>query len=301
MSRTKIAEYDNGNVHVIRFNDGTVIRYSEDDEFHFDFPENMDVKITNKCSGTNCSMCHEGSTPLGRHGDIMNAKWVDSIHPFTEVALGGGNVLEHPDLLPFLNKLKKNNIYANITVNQIHFMNHVNFIKTLCDQNLIRGLGISLVKPSQSFLDTVRQFPNAVIHLIAGMIDGSTMRKLVERGEGLKVLVLGYKTLRRGEHYYDSHSEEIAWNVHMIETMLPTMFDTFEIVSFDNLALEQLHIRNHIPKQVWDRFYQGEDGTMTFYIDMVENQYAKNSTAKFEDRYPIHGTVQTMFNDIRNR
>ena len=105
--RKQIAEYDNGNVHVIRFSDGTVIRFSEDDEFNFAFPENMDVKITNRCTGTNCAWCHEGSGPKGEHGDILNAEWVDSLHPYTEMAIGGGNALEHPDLLPFLIKWKE--------------------------------------------------------------------------------------------------------------------------------------------------------------------------------------------------
>ena len=298
--RTKIAEYDNGNVHVIRFDDGTVIRYSEDDEFNFDFPENMDIKITNRCSGTNCAMCHEGSTFLGLHGDILNAEWIDSIHPFTEVALGGGNVLEHPDLLPFLKMLKERNIFANITLNQFHFMNHINYIKELIDRQLIRGLGVSLTDPSEDFIETIRLFPNAVIHIIAGVIDDITMSKLIGRGRDLKILVLGYKVLRRGEHYYDEHAQEIALNAHMIERYLPIMFNVFKVVSFDNLALEQVHVRNHIPKQTWDQFYQGEDGTMTFYIDMVENLFAKNSTAKFEDRYPIKGTVRSMFNFIKN-
>ena len=42
--RTQIAEYENGNVKVTRFSDGTVIRYSEDDEFDFAYPE-KDYKI----------------------------------------------------------------------------------------------------------------------------------------------------------------------------------------------------------------------------------------------------------------
>lgn len=299
--KRKIAEYDNGNVHVVRYDDGTVIRYSESDEFIFDFPENMDIKITNRCTGTNCDMCHEGSTPLGSHGNIMDAQWVNSIHPFTEVAIGGGNALEHPDLLPFLQKLKDANVYANITLNQFHFMNHFHFLRELCDHQLIRGIGISLTNPSQDFCDIVRLFPNAVIHIIAGMIDLYTLLKLMDRGKGLKILVLGYKILRRGEHYYDLHSDEIKWNIHMMEKELPSMFETFDVVSFDTLALEQLHIKRHLPKQIWNQYFQGEDGTMTFYIDAVENVYAKNSTAKFEERYPVKDNIDDMFHDIKEK
>ena len=51
-------------------------------------------------------------------GDILNYKFMETLHKYQEVALGGGNVLEHPDLIPFLEKLKEkgvdisNNIYT---------------------------------------------------------------------------------------------------------------------------------------------------------------------------------------------
>lgn len=42
--------YQNGNYDVKIYSDGTKVRTTEDDEFIAQFPENIDCKITNKCS-----------------------------------------------------------------------------------------------------------------------------------------------------------------------------------------------------------------------------------------------------------
>ena len=305
--RTKIAEYQNGNVRVIRFSDGTVIRYSDDDEFNFAFPENMDVKICDRCD-RNCKMCHEGSTPNGELGDIMNAAWVDTIHPFTEIALGGGNVFEHPDFIPFLKKLKEKQVYANVTVNQVHFMQNLDILEVLSNMGWIRGIGVSLVNPTEDLFKALQKFPNAVVHVIAGILDEGSLAKLMEYGKDLKVLILGYKRIRRGEDYYKKDLENyketgfgqtVDWRIGMLERMLPMTFKAFKVVSFDCLAIEQLHVKKYLPQQVWDQFYQGDDGTMTFYIDMVNNQFAESSTAPFTERYPVLSGVDEMFWKIK--
>ena len=41
--------YKNGNYQVTILDDGTKIRRTEEDEFIPEFPENADVKITDKC------------------------------------------------------------------------------------------------------------------------------------------------------------------------------------------------------------------------------------------------------------
>ena len=110
--------YRNGNFTTTLFSDGTKIRETKEDEFVPDFAESMDVKITNQCD-MGCPFCHENSTINGKHGDILNEKFINTLHPYQEVAIGGGDVTSHPDLIPFLRKLKERKIIANITVNQI--------------------------------------------------------------------------------------------------------------------------------------------------------------------------------------
>lgn len=78
-----------------------------------------------------CPYCHEDSKLDGKHGDILNTKIIDTIRPFTELAIGGGNPLSHPDLILFLKTLKSKNIIANMTVNQNHFVSHQDLIRYL--------------------------------------------------------------------------------------------------------------------------------------------------------------------------
>lgn len=306
---TKISEYDNGNVHVTRFSDGTVIRFSKDDEFNFAFPENMDVKICNRCD-IGCSYCHEGSTIDGELGDILNAKWIDTIHPYTEIALGGGCVFEHPDIFTLLKKLKEKNVYANITLNQIHFMNNLTLLEILSNMGLIHGIGVSIINTSEALFNALEKFPNAVIHVIAGVLSENDLQVLLSHGENIKVLVLGFKKLRRGQKYFENveklandHKTVVTVDnkIKMIERYLPVMFDKIKVVSFDCLAIKQLHIKDHVSKNTWETCYQGEDGTMTFYIDMVNNQFAESSTAPLEKRYDISNkSVDEMFAFIKN-
>ena len=50
----------------------------------------------------------------------------------------------------------------------------------------------------------------------------------------------------------------------------------------------------------WEEFYMGNDGTMTYYIDMVERKFARSSTADFDKRYELLDSVDDMFNVIVN-
>ena len=50
----------------------------------------------------------------------------------------------------------------------------------------------------------------------------------------------------------------------------------------------------------WEEFYAGEEGSSTFYIDMVERKFAKNSTASFDKRYDLLDSVDEMFHVIKD-
>mgnify|MGYP003320678166 CR=1 FL=1 len=78
----------------------------------------------------------------------MNYKFLDTLHPYTELAING-NDMSHPDLLVFLQKMKDKNIIVNMTVNQIHFERYYGVIKYLIENKAIHGLGISLNKLAQ--------------------------------------------------------------------------------------------------------------------------------------------------------
>lgn len=292
-----LGRYKNGNVVTSILSNGTRIRETKDNEFKFAFAENMDIKITNSCN-MGCKFCHEGSEPNGRHGDIMNEKFIQTLHPYQEVALGGGNVLEHPDLIPFLHKLKDLKVIINITLNQVHFEKNIELVDMMIREKLIYGLGISLVNPTDEFIEKIQKYPNAVIHVINGVLRPSDVEKLSDKD--LKLLILGYKHLRRGNDYYSEDHENVIVKQMWLRDNLGEMTNHFKVVSFDNLAIEQLDVKRLLSKEEWEEFYQGDDGTSTYYIDMVERKFARSSIAPFNKRYDLLDSVDDMFNVIIN-
>lgn len=303
-----IGKYQNGNYTVSLYDDGTKIR--ENDETFFDaaFPESMDIKITNRCN-MNCPMCHEDSKCDGAHGDIMSESFIDRLHPYTELALGGGNVLEHPDFYNFLVKCKNLKLICNTTIRQEHFMQNIDFIRKIRDEGLIYGLGISLSDPRQpGFIEAVKEFPNAVIHVINGIVRADQLETLAYNN--LKILILGYKEVRRGKDLFYSDLATQSWIMQLRKETYDLLHEIvgqgwFDVVSFDNLAIKQLNPQRIMSKEAWDEMYMGDDGldgkmtSASMYVDMVKREFARNSCAA--DRYPIMDDIKDMFNFLRGR
>ena len=303
-----IGKYQNGNYTVSIFDDGTKIRENDLDFFEAEFPESMDLKITNKCHN-GCAFCHENSTRDGKHGDIMSPSFIDKLHPYTEIAIGGGNPLEHPDLVPFLKKLKTLKMIPSMTIRQNDFMDNLELITELIDKKLIYGLGISLVSTKQDgFIEAVQKFPNAVIHVINGIVTLDELEMLAYHN--LKILILGYKEVRRGKDLFYSDLATQSWIMQLRKEtydMLPQIIGCrwFDVVSFDNLAIKQLNPQRLMSKEKWDEMYMGSDGidgemtSASMFIDMVEQQFAKNSCSM--DRYPLMDNITDMYNVLRGK
>ena len=288
--------YINGNYKVSMFSDGTKIRETEENEFIPSFSENVDVKITDVCDG-GCPFCYEGCTMNGKHANLFSYPFINTLRPYTEMALNG-NDLSHPDLEKFLIFLKGKKVYANITVNQKHFVKHYNLIKKWSMEGLIHGIGVSLNTPCDDFIEMVASIPNTVIHTINGILTNDDVNFLKDKG--LKVLILGYKSLRRGEAYKESCAPEIKRKQDELKSLLPAMINEewFDVLSFDNLAIEQLDVKSLLPPDEWDSFYMGDDGDYTFYIDMVKGEYGRNSISS--ERFPIGDkSIDEMFRHIK--
>lgn len=290
MSRA-LGRYKNGNYEVIILDDGTKIRRTHEDEFKPAFAESMDMMITSKCDG-GCQYCYAGCTPDGKHCDFSQYKeLLDSIHPYTELAING-NDLSHPDLEYFLSRMKDRNVIVNMTVNQRHYMEHTYQLGYLIDQGYIHGLGVSLVDTDDGFLQrltipncncSAMNYSNTVVHVINGVVTPEQIEELADKH--LKILILGYKLLGRGDNYYNQHKAEIEANQKWLKENLTSLYDRFDVVSFDNLALEQLDVKSTLTKEEWDSFFMGNDAEYTFYVDLVKGTFAESSLSA--ESYPI--------------
>ena len=293
----KIATYKNGNTWTTIYDDGTKTHFTKDDEFEFEFPESHDISIS-QCCDNGCEWCYYGCSPTGKHGKLTGWKFFDSMHPYTEIAINLQFPL-HPDLESFLFEMRQRKIIVNATINQNHFMSDSGreLIEAYSDLGLIKGIGISLTDPTQEgFIDEVKKYPNAVIHIIAGVTPWEDIQYLM--GHGLKLLILGYKKTGRGKKYYDGLFIPIITQMKYLEGGLDEVINGFKVVSFDNLAIEQLHIRDRLSDKEWNMFYGGDDGTVTFFIDLVKGVFARNSLSQIT--YPIGDkTIDEMFAIIK--
>lgn len=286
-----IGSYKNGNYTVTIFDDGTKVRKNDLDFFEPVKPESIDIKITNRCD-MGCPMCHEDSTTTGEHADIFDIPFFDTLLPYTELAIGGGNPLEHPRLADFLKRCRDGKLIANMTVHQKHFVKQQFYIKLLSGNHLIHGLGVSVTKVDDELISLLSEYPNAVVHVIAGVITMEELRKLYDHN--LKVLILGYKDFRRG---VTAHSPITDFRMDEMYDELPEMLKRFHTVSFDNLAIKQLNVKRLMNEDEWEMFYMGDDGQFTMYIDMVNREYAKSSTSC--ERWPITDDIAEMFQRVR--
>lgn len=286
--------YKNGNYMVyINPETGDKIRNSRGNKFMPSFAENCDVTITERCDGQ-CAFCYAGCTPDGKHGNL-NAKFLDTLHPYTELAING-NDMSHPDLIPFLEKMKVRMVFVNVTINQKHFEQHFELIKDLQQKGLIKGVGVSLNKTTSQFIQRVKSIRNVVIHVINGIVTRDDWYNL--QNNDLDVLILGYKTTGRGDDYLCKNQGKVERNQEWLRESLPLSFNKFRTVEFDNLALEQLDVQSMVSEDLWNAHYMGDDGDFTFFINLVGGYFAENSTSSIH--YPLMDDVVDMFNVIRN-
>jgi hypothetical protein len=97
--------------------------------------------------------------------------------------------------------------------------------------------------------------------------------------------------------YYANH-ENITVKQMWLKNNLESIISHFNVVSFDNLAIEQLNVKRLMSGKEWNEFYMGNDGQFTYYLDLVDGTFGRNSLAT--ERYPIMDNIDDMFKKIIN-
>lgn len=251
------------------------------------------------------SNCHEQSNRQGKHGDLdVLAKIWESQPAGTEMAIGGGNPLAHPDLEKFLEKISAQGIIANVTVNMLHMRKFEAMIDRFQKKKLIYGLGISYRRESKlEALPTCIDYSNVVFHMIMGVHDLEDCEKVIafcrSRNIQPKLLLLGYKQFGNGIGHYSPELQKVLddWKLFYLRNLFEN--NGRITVSFDNLAIEQLDLQNQMKKEDFDTFYMGNDGASTCYFDAVTGVIARTSTSN--TRFPISAdrTVAQLFNLVK--
>ncbi len=320
--------YLNGNYQVIipRANNGTQVyiplRVGED--LVSDFPDSIDLKITNRCSN-GCKFCHESSTPDGKHFNLVRTCTMLSKLPKKpiEIAIGGGNIFEvWDDFFKLVNFIQSHNMRPRFTVNIVDLLKKENREKIILLYNLASrasryGIGISIpnLKPLTALIDlqlveevnepSLKSFCTnfwsrsfiKVFHIILGIFPVNEFEKLLKlaKEEIFSVLILGYKQFGRAEN--ESLPDMSIWKSEIKKTL-----DKFDenvkipivTVGFDNLAVEQLGLKDMVESKTWESVYLGQDFSHSMYVDAVEETFAPTSRSNKADRVAWDSTTSIV-------
>ena len=298
-----LIQYSNGNTLVTLYDDGTREAYTEDDEFRLEYPLNIDIRLSSYCPyGKNlktnkaiCSFCHESALadPSLKNTDLSLLKQRLSEIP-KEIGLElaiGINYLGAENI-EFLRWAREREMVVNITVNSLSISeSSVQLLRELLDTKVVQGLGVSY-RPNAELPKAIVEHPNTVVHVIAGIDNIIDIYKLYNQGVK-KILILGEKDFGFNKGNVNLMSEShYSWR-----KLLPKLLNVFEVVSFDNLALEQLDVKNTLDIQDWDTFYQGE---YSFYINAVTNSYSPSS-GSFDTTPMSSLTIKEYFHETNSK
>jgi len=276
-------KYRNGNAVVtLDLRDGTrIIEYPDNEPLTLETPLNIDIRVSTQCpygynmetQKSTCAFCHESALVSGVecHYGVLQQVLMDAKLPRgTEIALGVNEVTD--DLIQFVKNLYRLGLVVNITMNERYILQYGD---TGLKQMLpyVFGLGISYrsLQGCLSLPDWIAEYPHTVIHVINGIDDFDDVKELGVKYR--KLLVLGEKDFgfNRGKVNLDT-PEHKQWKSNIMQ-----LTKIFDIVSFDNLGLQQLEIRGKITDEEYKSFYQGEH---SMYINAVEQYFAPSSRTR---------------------
>lgn len=309
-----ISSYKNGNYNVTIFEDGTKIRENDLDYFEADRPESIDLTVTYQCA-VGCPYCYQGCTKNGLTCNYKD-KIVNTFLKGMEIAIGAsGGVFDNDSWIgfeSFLQKLKRKGCIPSITVNQYHFIKYINIIKKWIKNKLVYGVGVSIPQGLRNFtrlssilydLKEENIHNNIVLHTIAGVHTVEEFRRIstiFKTDYRPKVLILGYKDIGRGRDYLKQLPEEVSKNINDLKGCIKEIAKLYTVCSFDNPACLQLELKNKY-NDVWDERYLGDDGSHTFYLDLVKRTFSISSL--HEESYPIDDfkSIKEMFLFVKEK
>lgn len=275
MTITELASYKNGNADIKLYSNGTREISYPNSGMVLQAPLNVDIKVSSKCEfgmnpATNkafCDFCHESARQDGVECDYSKLK--DSLLGMiqgTEIAVGSNEYTS--GLNEFLLWAKAQGFFCNVTVNQGHLKRDWLKISKAIKNNTINGLGVSYrAALPKNTLKEAMSLKNSVLHVIGGIDCVDDILSLKKLGVK-KILVLGEKDFGFNQGSVDLNTDKhFNWRVKLRDVL-----STFDVVSFDNLAIEQFKPQRFVNN--WKEIYQGEH---SFYIDAVAERYKPSS------------------------
>lgn len=290
--------YKNGNYYMFKGSyDNTTIVNSFDEELIPQYPELIDLKITD-CCYQNCPFCYQNSSSKGKDLDIE--KFKDFSYSLRnnfpmEFAIGGGDIFtlynsELEEIFKILKEVNKDNI-INITLN-INSLKSLDLDKMKLLMKYVSGVGISISKAEEiNYLEYLKKVFNITLHIIPELIGIEETNKILDTLNDqyyYDVLLLGYKKLGRA-------TEDVTkFNKKELDSIFNHKCRIAIDTCFANRYLDYMVNFNPIT-------FTLNEGEFSMYIDFTNETFSKSSY-QTETSYGLLNydyDIEKMFAQIR--
>ena len=273
---------------------------SKDDECIPEYPELIDLKITNMCEH-GCPFCYMNATKDGEHAKLSFLKTIvsqfarpsDAYYHRCEFSIGGGNILLYPDLDKLFAYMHSRGHIVNVTIKADDVS------KILEDERLlelfdkyVNGIGVSvldvtdiekinaLYDHTSTKSDFTLSKKYVVAHLIPELLGKektlAIKKALFENQRWVPMLFLGYKQTGRAIKPVDKFTEQD----------LDDLFEGYRTISVDTTFANTYmdYIKTHFSYKYSITNMEGE---YSMYIDGV-GEKAYKSSYNLEKPYNMH-------------
>jgi hypothetical protein len=303
--------------------DGTKIRMSFTEDACVDkseVPELVDIKITDYCKKS-CSYCYQGSGKNGKHASnelVTNVAYALQELETFEVALGGGEPTEHPDLLEIIDSFHHMGIVVNLTTrNEQWIIDNLSNIK-----DKVGAIGLS-VDSCDGLLDKLSKLRvniqdantdygiKLTVQVVVGACGQYELERIFDTCKTfrLTVLLLGWKNTHRGA---SARKEEINlpkllnkyWGKTIDSDAGDYAYWEGPSVSFDTTVVNQMKEWLETYGDKWT--FTTREGAHSMYIDCVRGTMHRSSydetpgeSLASTDKYkPMSEHIQEYFSTI---
>ena len=332
-----VEKYKNGNYYVVygnRWGHKDKVRLAvEEGVLCPEVPELVDMKITNACEH-GCPFCYMNSTKNGEHADFNTIQGiVRGFKHKTEFALGGGNVLLHPQfpqIVEYIKNMKKNHI-VNITIryDDIYRINDKDVLKNAIIDH-VDGIGISVQKVSD--LSIVEPFAKEMMITHNKHISIHIIPELLGFDKSIEILKEMSRCNRR-INGYDEETEKCKMKnyipmkalflglkqVGRASSMSPVKFTNNELIELVRASdweycIDTAFVNTY--REYYEDWYNGDEeffvtrneGEFSMYIDAI-TATAYKSSYDTTNGFPIEmakywdssKTIEPVFAEIRKQ
>jgi len=279
---------------------GTKIRFAFDDRKIecASIPELVDMKITNRCQ-KNCDYCYQDSTKDGHHASLEDVKEIIrtlSELQVWEVALGGGEVTEHPDFPDILEYCYEQQVTPNFTTRNINWFKndrHVELFKRCCGQ-----VAFSVDHPADLVeIHAIQTYHNLKDKVSLQCVDivCCGMGKILQEA-GCPVILLGYKPVGRGAKSWRNKSGVNRTSFSEIHKVKQYVWGS---VGVDTKYLQD-HLEEIRAAGVFPGLYTVHEGLWSMYVDAVDMKMGESSYCNnmVDFKLPVWGDKVTLTDTI---